>query len=195
MARLEAVLQLSWRKRFLMSYGPRSLRLAGWSEKTLFSLNSLPGQSKIRLRVRILPNGMLCRVTNFSLSPHNAPPSRAAAANCVLALATLDVLRPPCAGGVFGKISRGDWPCFQSARGCFPARQCASICSRVLPLVSGTRKNAKSHAPILTTPYNQNVGALPRTCVSVKKDKATIKLAPQLAIVPTLMARPRMPNG
>ena len=29
---------------------------------------------------------------------------------------------------------------FHNARGCFPARQCSSICSRVLPLVSGTRR-------------------------------------------------------
>ena len=48
---------------------------------------------------------------------------------------------------------------------------------------------------MLTTPYIQNVAGLPNTCVSVKNDKATIKLEIQLAAVPTLIARPRMRNG
>ena len=62
-------------------------------------------------------------------------------------------------------------------------------------MVSGTRKYAKNHAPMLTTPYNQNVTGLLRICVSVKNDNATIKWALQLATVPTLMARPRTRNG
>jgi hypothetical protein len=36
---------------------------------------------------------------------------------------------------------------------------------------------------------------LQRTCVSVKNDSASIKLALQLVTVPTLIARPRMRSG
>ena len=52
----------------------------------------------------------------------------------------------------------------------------ASISSRVFPLVSGTRKNAKSHAAMLTLAYNQKVAASPITRVSVQNDTATIRL-------------------
>ena len=91
---------------------------------------------------------------------------------------------------------RAGWPSlFHNSRGRLPARQCASISSRVLPLVSGTRKNANNHAPTLTNPYSQNVAALPKTCVSVRNVKATIKLTLQLTAVPILMARPRIFNG
>ena len=65
-----------------------------------------------------------------------------------------------------------------------PACQCAWISSRVLPLVSGTRKNANNQAPTPTIPYSQNVAAPPKTCVSVRNVMATIKLTLQLAAVP-----------
>ena len=77
----------------------------------------------------------------------------------------------------------------------FADLSCVSISSRVFPLVSGTRKYAKSQAPMLTAPYSQNVMDFPKTCVSVKNDRATSKFALQLAVVPTLMARPRIRSG
>ncbi len=58
-----------------------------------------------------------------------------------------------------GQVGGGDSPKRQraidgghSARGCPPASQCASICSRLRPFVSGTRKYAKSQAPMLMAP-------------------------------------------
>ena len=47
---------------------------------------------------------------------------------------------------------------------------------------------------MLTAAYSQNVAALPTTCVSIKNESATIKLALQMAAVPTLMARLRKRN-
>ncbi len=71
----------------------------------------------------------------------------------------------------------------------------ALICSSLNSLGFGNHEEWKEPCPDANSRVYPEVTALPKTCVSVKNDKATIKLALQLAVVPTLIARPRIRNG